>query len=118
MRKSSPWLIGLFLLSSVYALQASMSHESSVKSLAKPKLLLLVVFDQLRGDYLQRWSELCGEDGFKKLMQQGRWYSNCHYPYSMTVTGAGHATIGTGCTPAQHGIVENDWYDRTMATEA
>lgn len=79
-----------------------------------PKLLVLVVFDQLRGDYLSRWSSLYGNDGFNKLTREGAWFTNCHYPYSMTVTGAGHATLGTGCVPAQHGIVENDWYDRSI----
>lgn len=80
-----------------------------------PKLLVLVVFDQMRGDYLQRWSHLYGTDGFNLLTREGAWFTNCHYPYSMTVTGAGHATLGTGCVPAQHGIIENDWYDRTIA---
>jgi hypothetical protein len=77
-----------------------------------PKLLLLVVFDQMRGDYLQRWYDLYSPDGFRKLTSEGTWFTNCHYPYSMTVTGAGHATLGTGCTPSQHGIIENDWFDR------
>src|SRR6516162_8828903 len=70
-----------------------------------PKLLLLVVFDQMRGDYLQRWYDLYSPDGFRKLTNEGTWFTNCHYPYSMTVTGAGHATLGTGCTPSQHGII-------------
>ncbi|MBL8822231.1 MAG: alkaline phosphatase family protein [Planctomycetia bacterium] len=118
MRKLPLCIPGLVILTCVLAFHPSYSRETIVKSRATPKLLLLVVFDQLRGDYLQRWSELYGENGFKKLMQEGRWYSNCHYPYSMTVTGAGHATLGTGCTPAQHGIVENDWYDRSTRTEA
>lgn len=77
-----------------------------------PKLLMLVVFDQMRGDYLERWYDLFSPDGFRKLTSEGTWFTNCHYPYSMTVTGAGHATLGTGCTPSQHGIIENDWFDR------
>ncbi|HMO37508.1 MAG TPA: alkaline phosphatase family protein, partial [Gemmatales bacterium] len=82
-----------------------------------PKLLILVVFDQLRGDFVSKWSELFGTTGFNRLKEQGAWFSNCHYPYSMTVTGAGHATMGTGCLPSQHGIVENDWYERTLPGE-
>src|SRR5436190_18581558 len=77
-----------------------------------PRLLVLVVFDQLRGDYLSRWHGLFGPDGFRKLTREGAWFTNCHYSYSMTVTGAGHASLGTGCLPCQHGIVENEWLDR------
>jgi hypothetical protein len=84
------------------------------KEAKPPKLLVLVVFDQLRGDYLSKWSPLFRKDGFNKLTSEGAWFTNCHYPYSMTVTGAGHATLGTGCLPSQHGIIENDWYDRTV----
>lgn len=114
MRVSPPWFVTLGLLLCVATLQLSSSDGSAKGVQAPPKLLVLVVFDQLRGDYLQRWSDLFGNHGFKRLMQQGRWYTDCHYPYSMTVTGAGHATLGTGCVPAQHGIVENDWYDRSI----
>src|SRR5438876_750880 len=78
-----------------------------------PKLLVLVVFDQMRGDYLGRWSKQFGTDGFNRLTSEGAWFTNCHYPYSMTLTGCGHATVGTGCVPAQHGIIENEWYDRS-----
>jgi len=77
-----------------------------------PKLLVLVVFDQLRGDYLQRWQALYGEGGFRRLQEEGAWFQNCHYPYGYTVTGAGHASLLTGCSPDRHGIVGNDWYER------
>ncbi|HQR05748.1 MAG TPA: alkaline phosphatase family protein [Gemmatales bacterium] len=83
-----------------------------------PKLLVLVVFDQMRGDYLERWSKQFGTDGFNRLTSEGAWFTNCHYPYSMTLTGCGHATLGTGCIPAQHGIVENEWYDRSTGKNA
>jgi hypothetical protein len=79
-----------------------------------PKLLVLVVFDQLRGDYLSRWRHLFAPDGFRRLTTEGTWFTNCHYPYSLTVTGPGHASLGTGCVPSQHGIVENDWFDRQV----
>lgn len=77
-----------------------------------PRLLVLVVFDQLRGDFLTRWQELYGDDGFQRLMHDGAWFQNCHYPYAYTVTGAGHASILTGCSPDKHGIVGNEWFDR------
>jgi predicted AlkP superfamily pyrophosphatase or phosphodiesterase len=81
------------------------------------KLAVLVVFDQMRADYLTRWDELFGEGGFHRLEKEGAWYQNCHYPYAHTVTGAGHASFLTGCTPMTHGIVANDWYDRAAGEE-
>jgi hypothetical protein len=81
------------------------------------KLAVLVVFDQMRGDYLTRWDDLFGDGGFHRLEKEGAWYQNCHYPYAHTVTGAGHASFLTGCTPMTHGIVANDWYDRTASEE-
>jgi predicted AlkP superfamily pyrophosphatase or phosphodiesterase len=107
-------IVTLILLLCAATVPLSSTKSSAQTAQTQPKLLVLVVFDQLRGDYLQRWNELFGNKGFKRLMQEGRWYTDCHYPYSMTVTGAGHATLGTGCVPAQHGIIENDWYDRSI----
>jgi hypothetical protein len=78
----------------------------------RPRLAVLVFFDQMRGDYLSRWQVLFGEGGFRRLQQGGAWFVNCHYPYAYTVTGAGHASVATGCSPDVHGIVGNDWYDR------
>src|SRR5262245_47344102 len=63
---------------------------------ARPRLAVLVYFDQLRGDYLSRWADLFGEGGFRRLQQEGAWFRNCHYPYAYTVTGAGHASVATG----------------------
>src|SRR5438105_10760093 len=77
-----------------------------------PRLAVLIVFDQMRGDYLKRWQSLYGTGGFRRLCTEGAWFTNCHYPYANTVTAAGHASIATGCSPAEHGIVGNDWYDR------
>jgi hypothetical protein len=78
----------------------------------KPRLLVLVVFDQLRGDYLERWGDLFGKDGFHRLERDSAWFQNCHYPYAVTKTGAGHASLATGCSPDHHGIIANQWFDR------
>src|SRR5205814_6670950 len=78
----------------------------------RPRLAVLLVFDQMRGDYLQKWRPLFGEGGFKRLQEEGAWFTNCHYPYAYTITAPGHASLSTGATPARHGIVSNDWYDR------
>src|SRR5207244_8525116 len=76
------------------------------------RLAVVLMFDQLRGDYLSRWNRLFGEKGFRRLCDEGAWFQNCHYPYANTLTGAGHASIHTGCSPRTHGIIANDWYDR------
>lgn len=78
----------------------------------RPRLVVLMVFDQLRGDYPERWHEQFKEGGFKRLAKEGLWFKNCHYPYAYTYTAAGHASLVTGCSPNKHGIVANGWYDR------
>ncbi len=80
----------------------------------KPRLAVLVVFDQLRGDYLTKWEPLFGKDGFQRLQREGTWFSDCHYPYATTATGPGHASLLTGTYPAKHGIIGNDWYDAKL----
>lgn len=81
----------------------------------RPQLIVQIVVDQLRGDYLLRWQPLFEEGGFKRLTTEGAWFQDCHYPYANTMTGPGHATLSTGCPPRIHGIVTNDWYDRKAA---
>lgn len=81
----------------------------------RPRLAVLITIDQLRGDYLSRWNELFVRGGFQRLMSEGTWFRNCHYPYAHTVTGPGHASLATGCSPSKHGIIGNEWYDRETA---
>ena len=105
--------VGMAFLFTLAGLQAAASAEDAVKNSERPRLLVLVVFDQLRGDYLIRWEPHFGEGGFRRLLREGAWYQNCHYPYAGTLTGAGHASLLTGCSPDRHGIVANEWPDRT-----
>jgi hypothetical protein len=83
----------------------------------RPRLAVVVVVDQLRADYLERWSGLFGEGGFRRLQTEGAWFQNCHYPYASTMTAPGHASIITGCSPDKHGIVMNDWIDRATGAK-
>jgi predicted AlkP superfamily pyrophosphatase or phosphodiesterase len=83
----------------------------------KPRLAVLLVFDQMRGDYLTRWENLYTDKGFRRLMREGAWFENCHYPYAHSVTGPGHASMLTGCSPEKHGIVGNEWFDRASGKE-
>jgi hypothetical protein len=76
----------------------------------KPTLAVLVVVDQLAGDMPIRWQKLFGKGGFERLASEGAWYQACFYPYANTMTGPGHATVATGCSPDVHGVIANDWY--------
>lgn len=96
---------------------APLPEEPDEPFTGKPRLAVLLVFDQFRGDYLIRWERLLGNDGFRRLARRGAWFLNCHYPYAHTVTGPGHASLGNGCSPAAHGIVGNEWFDRAAGVK-
>lgn len=76
---------------------------------SRPRLVVVAVFDQFRGDYITRWDSHFGKNGFRRLKDEGAYFSNCQYPYAATFTGAGHATLVAGCSPKVHGIVGNEW---------
>tara|TARA_R110002050_G_scaffold15880_4_gene48517 strand:+ start:2899 stop:4497 length:1599 start_codon:yes stop_codon:yes gene_type:complete len=78
----------------------------------KPKLVVGIVIDQMKYEYLYRFQDNYTENGFKRLINEGFNVKNLNYNYIPTETGPGHASIYTGTTPANHGIVSNDWYDR------
>ena len=78
----------------------------------KPKLVVGIVVDQMKFDFLYKYENKFSEGGFKRLMREGFNFKNAHYNYVPTVTAAGHASIFTGTTPATHGIIGNSWYDR------
>lgn len=90
----------------------ALARPAAAADSARPKLVVLVYFDQLRGDYLSRWQTAFGEGGFRRLTAEGAWFTNCHYPYAYTVTAAGHASVAAGCPPQAHGVFGNDWYER------
>lgn len=78
----------------------------------QPKLVVGIVVDQMRYDYLTRFYDKYGNDGFKRLMKNGYDCKNTHFNYIPTYTAPGHASIYTGTTPKYHGIIENNWYDK------
>ncbi|MEY4926389.1 MAG: hypothetical protein RI894_825, partial [Bacteroidota bacterium] len=80
----------------------------------RPKLVVGIVVDQMRCDYLFRYWQKFGNDGFKRLINKGFFCKNTHYNYMPTYTGPGHACVYTGATPALNGIVANDWYNRKL----
>jgi predicted AlkP superfamily pyrophosphatase or phosphodiesterase len=78
----------------------------------QPKLVVGIMVDQMRQDYIYRFENKFGENGFRRFTREGFQLLNAHYNYVPTETGPGHASVYTGSTPALHGIVGNDWYDR------
>ncbi|MFB3815295.1 MAG: alkaline phosphatase family protein [Terriglobales bacterium] len=77
----------------------------------RPRLVVIVVIDQLRGDLLERYHDQFGPDGFRLLLDRGAYFSACNYDYANTRTGPGHATLGTGTYTSGHGIIANEWWD-------
>lgn len=75
-----------------------------------PKLVVGIVVDQMRTDYIYRYWNRFGEGGFKRLVTEGFFCKNTHYNYVPTYTGPGHCSIYTGAAPSVHGIIANDWY--------
>ena len=81
----------------------------------KPKLIVIIVIDQFRGDYLNRDRAEFKGRGFKLFMDQGAWFTDCYYDYANTKTAPGHATIGTGAYSDGHGIESNEWWDASRS---
>jgi predicted AlkP superfamily pyrophosphatase or phosphodiesterase len=81
----------------------------------KPKLVVGIVIDQMRFDYLYRFRNNFCDSGFNRLMNEGSNFTYAHFNYVPTNTGPGHSTIYTGTTPFFHGIIANDWYNRDSA---
>jgi predicted AlkP superfamily pyrophosphatase or phosphodiesterase len=83
------------------------------KAPARPKLVVLLVVDQMRADYVDKFrSQWTG--GLKRLVDEGAWFRDAAYPYAATETCVGHATISTGAFPATHGMIANEWWDREL----
>lgn len=77
-----------------------------------PRLVVGIVVDQMRYDYLTRFWNKYGEDGFKRIINEGFNFKNNHFNYIPTYTGPGHASVYTGTGPENHGIIGNDWYNK------
>jgi predicted AlkP superfamily pyrophosphatase or phosphodiesterase len=78
---------------------------------ARPKLVVIIVIDQFRGDYLERYHDQFGDGGFKLFLDRGAYFTDCNYDYANTRTAPGHATLLTGSYTSGHGIVANEWWD-------
>lgn len=111
-------LITIFVLyfsgSAQNAIESYSSKSIASETVERPKLVIGVVVDQMRYDYLTRFESKFSQGGFKRMMREGFNCKNNHFNYVPTYTGPGHASIYTGTTPKNHGIIGNNWYDKTM----
>jgi hypothetical protein len=78
---------------------------------ARPKLVVVIVIDQFRGDYLERYRDQFGDGGFRVFLDRGAYFTDCNYDYANTRTAPGHATLFTGSYTSGHGIIANEWWD-------
>jgi len=99
----------LFLLALLIAQPAS-SFASAYNG--HPKLVVVIVIDQFRGDYIERYRDQFGDAGFRLLLDHGAYFPNCNYNYANTRTAPGHSTLFTGAYTSGHGIVANEWWDQ------
>lgn len=98
-------VIVLFFITSLFSFS---------QTLQRPKLVVGMVVDQMRWDYLYRYYDRYSANGFKRLLREGFSCENTMIPYAQTITGPGHTCVYTGSVPAIHGIQGNDWYDRSL----
>src|SRR5947209_1033267 len=96
--------LGLFFL-----WLASLSFASAYN--ARPKLIVIIVSDQFRGYFLERYRDQFGEGGFRLFLDHGANFTDCNYNYANTRTAPGHATLLSGAYSDGHGIMANEWWD-------
>lgn len=104
--------LALFVTSVTIQCKAQQIVTTSTSIGEKPKLVVGIVVDQMRYDYLTRFYDRFGEGGFKRMMNEGFNCKNNHFNYIPTYTGPGHASVYTGTTPQTHGIISNYWYNK------
>ena len=101
--------LALVLLASIFLWTPPAAFASAYD--ARPKLIVVIVIDQFRGDYLERYRDQFGGGGFRVFLDRGAYFTDCNYDYANTRTAPGHATLFTGSYTSGHGIVANEWWD-------
>jgi len=110
MRSSPRSATGLVLFSIAAVFSLSVASFASAYN-GHPKLVVVIVIDQFRGDYLERYRDQFDEGGFRLFLDHGAYFSNCNYNYANTRTAPGHSTLFTGAYSNGHGILANEWWD-------
>jgi len=91
--------------------KAAAKRQAFNAAIAHPKLVVLLVVDQMRADYVEKFG-FQWTGGLHRLVTEGAWFRDAAYPYAATETCVGHSTISTDAFPATHGMVANAWWDR------
>ncbi len=112
MRSDRPFRSVVLVILAVTVLAFQPAAASRQPAAARPKLAVVLVVDQMRADYVDRFKDQWTH-GLKRLVTEGAWFRNAAYPYLTTVTCAGHATVSSGSFPHTHGLIQNAWWDRT-----
>lgn len=93
--------------------QTTARQNQTAQPAARPRLVLVIVVDQFRADYLERFGDLfAAQGGLRRLMRDGAQWTNANFDHMPTYTAPGHATVMTGAWPSETGIIANDWYER------
>lgn len=111
MRSAFRQTVNLLFLTTIFSIHLLAAAPAGSAYSGHPKLVVILVIDQFRGDYLDRYRDEFREDGFRMFLDHGAVFSNCDYNYANTRTAPGHATLLTGAYSNGHGIIANDWYD-------
>src|SRR5437016_5175702 len=110
-------IIVAFITCIFFKTSSGQKPKQAVEPVARPKLVVGIVVDQMRYDYLFRFAEKYGEKGFRRLVREGFLCRDANFNYVPTYTAPGHACIYSGTTPSVNGIISNDWYDRALGKE-
>jgi predicted AlkP superfamily pyrophosphatase or phosphodiesterase len=105
MRLPHRWLVSILLWS------CAITGASASAYSGHPKLVVIIIIDQFRGDYLERYRDQFADGGFRLFLDHGAYFTDCYYDYANTRTAAGHATLLTGAYSNGHGIAANEWWD-------
>lgn len=103
-------VVGILLLLPAFTLKRAVAQTNA----EKPKIVIGMMVDQMRWDYLYKYRDRYGKGGFNRLLREGFSCENTFIRHVPTVTACGHASVFTGSVPAVNGIVGNHWYDRSM----
>src|SRR5476649_602035 len=101
----------LLLVSSVAASHAFAASAAPAVKIAQPKLVVVLVVDGLPQEQVTRHRDQFGQGGFRRLLEQGAWFSDAHQAHGITVTAIGHSAVLSGAYPYQHGVIGNNWID-------
>src|SRR5688572_12851616 len=112
MRNKIYYLYAFFLLNSHESVNAQVKAENP----STPRLVVAIVVDQMRNDFIYRYWHRFGNGGFKRLINEGFYFRNAHFDHIPTYTAPGHSSIFTGAGPRTHGIIGNDWYEKKSGT--